>query len=256
MMNKDSASVDIVVPMYNSKQYINATIDSVVQQTYENWRMIIVDDNSTDDSCNLVEKRVVKDDRIILIKQLKNNGAGVSRNIGINNSNSEYVAFLDSDDIWEKDKLEVQVEAMIKENINFSFTSYRIMKGKDLLYQKIVDFKHDSNSFCYLDMLKKKATIGCSTVMLRRAAYKDMSMPEIRTGQDYAFWLDLLKNGSNAYLVKIPLSIYRISPGSLSRNKVAKARRQWKIYRELQSINLIKSLYYFTFYVKNVFFRK
>ena len=105
-------------------------------------------------------------------------------------------------------------------------------------------------------MLKKKATLGCSTVMLRRNAFDDITMPLLRTGQDYATWLKLLKTGQNAYPLIDVLTQYRILPNSISRNKVKKAKRQWQIYREVEKLSLYKSAVSFCFYAWRAVFRK
>jgi teichuronic acid biosynthesis glycosyltransferase TuaG len=105
-------------------------------------------------------------------------------------------------------------------------------------------------------MLKKRATLGCSTVMLRKSGFEDISMPLIRTGQDYATWLKLLKTGNEAYLLNDVLTSYRIRPNSISRNKFKKAKRQWQIYRELEQLPMLKSLVCFCNYVWRAVFRK
>ncbi|HCO0658479.1 TPA: glycosyltransferase family 2 protein, partial [Escherichia coli] len=112
---------------------------------------------------------------------------------------------------------------MNENNIDFSFTSYELINGKGESLNKYIDIKNKNSSYGYYDMLKKKATLGCSTVVLRRSKIKKMKMPNIRTGQDYAFWLNILKEGMKAHLFREVLTKYRITPGSISRNKIKKA---------------------------------
>ncbi|WP_338564491.1 hypothetical protein [Erwinia sp. E_sp_W01_6] len=140
-------------------------------------------------------------------------------------------------------------------DINFSFTSYQLITLDGHPLNKIVD-KNQIAPLSYHDMLKKKATLGCSTVMLRRSAFTDLSMPLIRTGQDYGLWLKLLRNGAIAYPLNKVLTKYRIVPNSISRNKFKKAKRQWEIYRSIEGLSIAYSAYCFMFYAWRATFRK
>jgi teichuronic acid biosynthesis glycosyltransferase TuaG len=248
--------VTIITPTYNSSKYIGATIESVLNQTYTNWELLITDDCSTDNTIKIVESYVKNDNRIKLFKLATNSGAAIARNNSIAMSKGRFIAFLDSDDLWKKNKLETQLEFMTKNNLSFCFTGYEIINHKGIPLNIMVD-SSQHGFFNYSDMLKKKATLGCCTVMLRKKSFKGLlEMPNIRTGQDYAFWLKLLKNSNhNAYILPELLSKYRISPNSISRNKFKKARRQFYIYRKIEKINLLKTFYYFSFYACRALFR-
>ena len=115
---------------------------------------------------------------------------------------------------------------------------------------------HLNGYITYENMLRKKATLGCSTVMLRRASFRGLSMPSLRTGQDYATWLKLLRTATNAFPLTDVLTQYRILPNSISRNKIKKAKRQWQIYRQIEELSLIKSTECFIFYAWRAVFRK
>jgi teichuronic acid biosynthesis glycosyltransferase TuaG len=145
---------------------------------------------------------------------------------------------------------------MKKNKIPFSFTGFKIFSNKAKYLGKTVDTTQ-KGSFSYKDMLAKKATLGCSTVMLNKNSFKGlMQMPLIRTGQDYAFWLKLLKNtDERAHVIPLALTSYRITPNSISRNKFYKAQRQWSIYRENEGLSLLKSCYYFSFYAFRAIFK-
>ena len=248
--------VSIITASFNSEKYISKTIESIINQSYTNWELLITDDYSTDNTIEIIESYKKKDSRIKIFKLEKNSGAAVARNNSINNSKGKYLAFLDSDDLWESNKLHEQVFFMKDNNIYFSFTAYMIIDDNGNSTGKTVDLSQ-KGSFSYKDMLAKKATLGCSTVLLVKKTFEGLlSMPLLRTGQDYAFWLKLLKNtNQDAHILPIALTLYRINPNSISRNKFKKAKRQWAIYRNNENLNLVKSSYYFCFYTFRAIFR-
>lgn len=248
--------VSIITASFNSEKYISKTIESVINQSYKNWELLITDDYSTDHTIEIIESYSKKDSRIKFFKLTKNSGAAVARNNSINNSKGKYIAFIDSDDLWEMNKLNEQLFFMKDNNIHFSFTAYKIIDDNGNSTGKTVD-SSQTGSFSYKDMLAKKATLGCSTVMLNKKAFKDLlNIPLLRTGQDYAFWLKLLKNtNQEAFILPIAFTQYRINPKSISRNKLKKAKRQWVIYRNNENLNFVTSLYYFCFYAFRAVFR-
>lgn len=248
--------VSIITATYNSEKFISETINSILNQTYTNWELLITDDCSNDNTIEIVKSYTKDDSRIKFFKLEENSGAAVARNNSINYSHGKYIAFLDSDDQWENNKLEEQILFMKYNNIYFSFTAYIIIDDQGYPTGRTVD-SSQKGSFSYKDMLAKKATLGCSTVMLNKNYFKGlMQMPELRTGQDYAFWLKLLKNtNQKAYILPSILTKYRITPNSISRNKFKKAKRQWQIYRINENLNLMMSSYYFFFYAFRAIFR-
>lgn len=250
-------SVSIITPSYNSEEYISDTIESVINQSFEDWELIIIDDCSNDKTIQIINSYISKDNRIVLKQNIGNRGAAYSRNVGLIESKYDYVAFLDSDDIWKRDKLEKQLSFMKLNNISFSFTGYQIINNIGEPTGKTVDTSQ-KGTFSYKDMLAKKATLGCSTVMIDKMSFEDLlEMPSIRTGQDYAFWLKLLREtNKNAYIYNEVLTEYRITPNSISRNKFKKAKRQWFIYRKIEKLNIFKSIYYFCFYAFRAVFRR
>ena len=246
--------ISIITATFNSANEILNTYQSICNQTYLNWEWIITDDCSSDKTYELLIKLSEKDSRIMVSKNVVNSGAAVSRNKSLSFAKGDFIAFIDSDDIWLSNKLEKQVEFMQRNNIDFSFTAYETINAKgDRLFQKVDT--HLTEFVTYEDMLKKKATLGCSTVMVRRGAFQEISMPLLRTGQDYATWLKLLKN-KNAYPLTDVLTHYRILPNSISRNKIKKAKRQWQIYRQIEGLSLTKSIECFCFYAWRAVFRK
>jgi len=243
---KQTQKISIITPTFNSESFIKFTYQSILNQTYKNWEWLVTDDNSSDNTCFILAGIAQEDSRVIFTTQTKNSGAAVTRNISLSLATGELVAFVDSDDLWMPNKLEKQVKFMSK-GIDFSFTAYELINSKGISLNRIID-ETKGISVNYNDMLRKKATIGCSTVIIRRSSFSSLSMPLIRTGQDYAFWLKLLKSGKKAYLLPDVLTRYRILPNSISRNKVKKAQRQWQIYRKIEKIALIPSIINFCFY--------
>lgn len=247
--------VSIITATFNSKKYILDTYKSIIKQTYTNWEWVVTDDCSTDGTYEILKYISECDSRVKVFLNSVNSGAAVSRNNCLDNASGHFLAFLDSDDLWDPVKLESQVDFINKINISFCFTSYAVIDESGSSVGITVD-DQDLNSVSYQDMLKKKATLGCSTVMIRRSLINAKRMPLLRTGQDYAFWLSLLKKGELAYLLRKPLTQYRITPGSISRNKIKKCKRQWEIYRIEEKLGLLKSSYCFMFYAYRAIFRR
>ena len=247
--------ISIITATYNSSDFIEKTYQSICSQGTSDWEWLVTDDCSTDDTLKKLKLIEASDSRVKVFKNESNSGAAVSRNNSIKNATGEFLAFIDSDDIWLEKKLISQIAFMNEKKCDFSFTGYELVDEAAKPIGQTVDTTNQA-VFTYEDMLKKKATLGCSTVVLRRDGFDDLSMPLLRTGQDYALWLKLLKTGANAYLLPEVLTQYRILPNSISRNKVKKAKRQWQIYREIENLGLLKSFYCFCFYAIRAVFRK
>lgn len=253
MQNK--CKLSIITPSYNSSDLIGCTYSAINSQSFNDFEWLITDDCSSDSTLSVLQNLASDDERIKIYRNEVNSGAAVSRNNSISYASGDFIAFIDSDDLWLPEKLEKQVRFMEDNNIDFSFTAYELIdEGGKSTGQKVDT--HLTGPVSYEDMLRKKATLGCSTVMLRRSAFEDISMPLIRTGQDYGLWLKLLKTGAKAYPMPEVLTQYRILPNSISRNKVKKAKRQWQIYREIEKLPLLKSIECFCFYAWRAVFRK
>jgi teichuronic acid biosynthesis glycosyltransferase TuaG len=249
----EASLISIITATYNSEGFIRETYNSLVNQTYSNWEWLVTDDASSDNTISILKEISLNDSRVQVSQNSKNMGAAISRNKSIELAKGKFLAFIDSDDLWKSDKLEKQVEFM-GNGFDFSFTSYMLIDGKGEPLGKYVDIA-PIQSVGYFDMLRKRCTIGCSTVMLRTKAFPNLKMPLIRTGQDYATWLKILKTGKRAYLVNSILTEYRITPNSISRNKFKKAFRQWYIYRKIEQLPLNHSIISFCFYAWRAVFR-
>lgn len=248
--------VSIITATYNSEKFILDLYDSLKKQEYSHWEWIITDDCSSDQTIEILNVICNEDKRVRFFRNEKNLGAALSRNNSLNNCKGNFIAFIDSDDLWYPQKLSQQLNFMNTNDIDFSFTSYELVNELGDRLNKVVDVKNTMSAYNYEDMLKKRATLGCSTVMLRRDNNTfEFRMPNIRTGQDYAFWLKLLKSGRNAYLLRDVLTQYRITSGSISRNKIKKALRQWSIYRDIEGLSYFKTLKCFAYYAWHAVFR-
>ena len=237
--------VSIITPMYNSEKFIDSTIQSVQSQTYQNWEMIIVDDASTDRSIEIVKKIMSNEPRLQLKQLADNLGPAHTRNNGIKLAKGRFLAFLDSDDLWHKDKLEKQIKFMQNNEYAFSFTGYEKIDESGEISGIVRPFKEQVS---YHDLLKSNH-IGCLTAMidLKILGYK-MYMPDIKKRQDQGLWLEILKEIDKAYCLYEILGQYRIREGSISVNKIDNLKYQWKLYRNIEKLNIVKSLYYMTFY--------
>ena len=239
--------ISIVTPCYNSSDFISNTIDSVIKQTYNNWELIIIDDCSTDISVDIIEKHIITDSRIKLFKNNSNSGAAVSRNLGLLKSSGRFLAFLDSDDLWEPIKLEKQINFMLENNFPISFTNYALIDEKGNSMNRIINSVKEINYKAYL----KNTVIGMSTSMIDTSKTELFEFANLRTRQDTYLWITLLKRGLVAYGLNMTLVKYRVRNDSISANKIKAAKQVWKLYYNLEKLGYILSIYYFMFYVLN-----
>lgn len=249
-MNKDLVS--IITPSYNSSSFIEETINSVIAQTYSNWEMIIIDDCSSDNSVDVINQSISKDNRIKLIQNKENKGAAETRNVGLKIAKGRYIAFLDSDDLWLPTKLEEQIAFMEKGNYPISFTKYGIVDevGKSLdKFVRVVD------SVDYTGYMKN-TIIGMSTSMIDTELVEPFKFFNIRTRQDTYLWITLLKRGHKAYGINKVLANYRVRKDSISANKFKAAKRVWYLYYNLEKLGFFKSAYYFAHYAFNAVVKK
>ena len=241
-----SGLVTIITPSYKSEKFISQTIESGLSQTYQNWEMIIVDDASPDNSNNIIEKYCQKDARIKLIKIEINSNPAVARNRAIKEAKGRYIAFLDADDLWKSKKLEKQLIFMRENDLAFTYSSYDLIDedGRSLGTFTTIE------SINYKGMLKT-SSVGCLTAIYDTNKLGKVYMPLIEKRQDYGLWLKILKKINTTKGIIEPLSSYRILENSVSSNKIKAAQYQWKIYREVEKLNIFKSVYYFVQYACN-----
>ena len=240
-----SPEISIITPVFESELFIKSTIKSVQTQTYQNWELILIDDASTDESAKIAESFAVKDERIKLIKLDSNKGPAAARNRGIKEASGRYIAFLDSDDLWYEEKLYKQLKFMKENHYAFTYTGFEKINEEGKVIGAIIPYKEE---VCYYDLLKSNH-IGCLTAMidLKILGYK-MYMPDIKKRQDQGLWLEILKEIDKAYCLNKVLGKYRIRKDSISINKIANIKFQWQLYRELEKLSIIQSLYYMLWY--------
>lgn len=230
--------VSIIMPAYNSEKHIKESIESVLSQTYKNWELIIVNDYSKDNTVEIIKKISEKNEKIRIFNNSENKGVVFSRNFALEQSKGEYIAFLDSDDLWLETKLEKQLKLMKKENCFFSISSYKQIdeNGKEINYVK-APLKLE-----YKEALKGNK-IGCLTVLINKKKIGSFEMPNIKH-EDYATWLKIMKKGYHVCGMDEPLAKYRKGNDTLSSNKLKVIFWTWPIYRKELGINCIMSTYY------------
>lgn len=238
--------VSIIMPSYNTGRFISETIESVLAQTYSNWELIIVDDCSTDNTDEAV-KDYLSDDRIYYIKNDQNSGAAVSRNRALREAKGKWIAFLDSDDLWEPDKLNKQIAFMENNGYHFSYTNYVEIDeessptGKRVTGPKRIT-KQGMYNYCWM---------GCLTVMYDAEAVGLIQIEDIKKNNDYAMWLKVCKK-ANCYLLDEILARYRKRSGSISNHGYIKLIKwHYKLYREAEKKNPFFSA---VLTVRNLFF--
>lgn len=236
--------VSVITPAYNAARFIGETIQSVLDQTYSNWEMLIVDDKSTDETVAIVQEYMKEDERIKLITLDENSGSAVARNTAMDHAKGKFMAFLDSDDLWMPEKLTKQVAFMEDNGIAFSFTKYVRMQEDGTLTNAVTE----APKTVTYDRLMKQCVIGCLTVMLDRERIGNERMINIRTRQDYAFWLALLRKGHLAYGMDEVLAKYRLVENSISSDKLKAAKQNWKLYYHIEDHSLMTAAWYFAHY--------
>ncbi|HHP1053180.1 glycosyltransferase family A protein [Bacillus cereus group sp. BfR-BA-01354] len=243
--------VSVIMPCYNATVNLEEAIESVLAQSYTNLELLIVDDASTEPIENIILK-YRKDDRIRYLKHSMNQGVAVARNTGLLQSKGRYVAFLDSDDLWYSDKLEQQLFFMNANQVAFMYSAYEVVRDTSDNRINTIQVPQQIN----YNVLLKNTIIGCLTVLIDRKQTGFFEMPIISVGEDSATWLNLLKEGHVAYGIQKPLAKYRVAGQSLSSNKLKMVKGTWRMYRQTQNLSILKTGYYFSFYVINAILKR
>ena len=231
--------VSIVMPAYNCEKYIVDAINSIIAQTYSNWELLVLDDGSRDNTLKSIEKIIRTDSRIKSMPNEKNIGVSATRNRGIELSSGDWIAFLDSDDMWEPEKLEKQFELVEKEGAEFLFTGSSYINQYGEPYEGIFEIPEKVT----YKKLRHQNVISCSSVLIKKKYFKNIKMEKDEIHEDYAVWLRILKLGITAFGVNQPLLIYRISKKSKSGNKIKTIKMTYNVFRFV-GINPIGSAYF------------
>ena len=231
--------VSIIMPYYKKKKFIENSIRSILNQTYQNFQIIIVDDELSIESSEVLKRIHKLDNRIKIINNPRNLGAGESRNIGIEIASGEFIAFCDCDDLWKESKLEKQIKFMKKTDSDLSFTAYEIVDeiGLKIGYRKAKDI------LIFNDLLKS-CDIGLSTVILKKELFKNIyyKFANLKTKEDYVLWLNMAQDGKIFRGLNEYLSSWRKSKNSLSSSVLQKLEDGFQIYRVYLKYSIFKSL--------------
>ena len=245
--------VSIITPTYNSQEFLEQTIESIVNQTYKNWELIIVDDASSDKTLNIINNYVSEFNNIQLIRNEMNLGAGVARNKGIQGAKGDFIAFLDSDDLWNPNKLEVQIKYMLKNHLDVCYSSYDLIDLQgELLFKKVKALENLS----YEKLLKSNYLGNLTGIYNCKSLGKIMS-PELRKRQDWLLWLKAIKRSNKpAVGIQESLAKYRVRKNSISSNKLDLVKYNFLVYYKGLGFSLIKSIRYFSVFLYEHFFVK
>lgn len=227
--------VSVITPVYNVEKYLDRTLQSVFAQTYKDIEIILVDDQSKDESVEIIKKYQKTHPEIVYYLQPKNMGAGFARNKALELARGQYVAFLDADDIWKPTKIERQIKFLKKRHGSFCFTAIEMIDGDD----KVIKGKRKVEPEIDYKFLLSNTMIPTSGVLIDRTIKGDFRMHLRRGGQDYATWLRLLRDGTKAYGINEALVGYRIDGDSLSSNKLKSIKQIWEIQTQDEGINRI-----------------
>lgn len=243
---EENKRVSIIVPVYNAGAYIEETIRTVREQTYADWELLLVEDGSGDDS--LIRMESFTDERIRIIRQPANMGAAKARNRGLSEASGRYIAFLDADDLWDRKKLEKQMEYLKSKSAAFLFTSYEYADAAGVGSGKVA---HVPEMLGYKAALRN-TIIFTSTVLFDTVKIPKelLEMPLVKS-EDTAAWWKILKNGYTAYGMDEVLVRYRRPAQSLSSNKLEAVRRVWNLYRRVEGLSLWDSVFNFCCYAVN-----
>ncbi len=232
--------VSIIIPYYRKRKFIKSAIISAIKQSYSNIEIIIIYDDPIKSDLNYIKNLAKKDKRINILVNKKNLGVGLSRNKGIRFAKGKFIAFLDADDLWLKNKLKIQIKFMKESLCDFSHTSYSIIDefGKE---------KSDRVAYNYenFDELLKSCNIGLSTVVInKKLLNKKFTFPDLKTKEDFVLWLKLVKSGIKIKSIKKKLVKWRKVDNSLSSSIVQKLFDGFTVYNTYMKFNYFKSFYY------------
>lgn len=234
--------VSVVMPVYNTAHTVGSSMRSVMGQSFSDWELLVVDDASTDESWEQIERTGSTDDRIRTFRSMRQLGAAGARNCAIAHASGQYIAFLDSDDMWLPHKLERQLRVFTLTHAPLTYTSYYKIAadydGEASRWQHNSRIVYAPAGLTYRQLLRENR-IGCLTAMYDRGILGTRLMPDLRKRQDYALWLSILRDGGMARGLAEPLALYRQQRhGSLSGRKLDLVRHNWRVYRGSEQLSV------------------
>ncbi len=232
--------ITVIIPYFKKKKYIAETLKSATNQSYKKIEVLIVYDETSLVDLNYIKNLAKKDKRVRLLINKKNLGAGLSRNKGIKHAKGKYISFLDADDLWKSKKIEKQLEIMKLNKFDITHTSYEIIgkNGQIIGHRNARDFKN-------LSSLLKSCDIGLSTVIIKKSILKKNDVfPNIKTKEDFVFWLNLLNKNKHIYGINKKLSKWRRLDNSLSSSVIQKLKDGFRVYNKFMKMSFIFSIYY------------
>jgi len=239
MTNTSLPIVDIIIPNYNKGKFLKKCLESVFNQSHKKWNLIIVDDNSNDSSLHIL-KEFKNKKKIKIIRLTKNKGPSFCRNLGIENSNNNYIAFLDSDDIWKPNKLYDQLIYMIQNKYNFTYSDYCTFYENEKK-----NFKKNStnlkDSFNY-DEFILNSSINSSTMIVKRKILKGIKFKSLALLEDYIFKCQILKKNFTAKKINKVLAYYRVHKDNRSKNKFNNLLFLWRVNKKYNKLNFLQNL--------------
>lgn len=236
--------VSIVIPVYNAEEYIAETIGTVEGQTYKNWEIIFVDDCSTDRSKEIIKSKLSKN--MTLIELEKNSGTAVARNEGIKRAKGRYLSFLDADDLWDKQKIEKQLNFMNDNGYAFTYTAFKYINKNNIKQSRKVNVQ---KSLEYKEALKNTRILSIAVMIDLNKIPKEKCFMIDVMNEDIATWWKILKSGYIAYGLNEVLVYYRRYNNSKTSSKIKNAKYRWELYRQVEKLSIIKSIYYFLHYI-------
>lgn len=245
-MDKSFGLISIIMAAYNAEKTIEVAIQSVINQTYKNWELIVVNDCSQDGTLEIVSTLAKSDSRIRIINNPINCGASQTRHNGLMQARGEWIAILDSDDIWTNDKLEKQITLQEQTGAELLFTGSAFMNDAG---QRLNWILHVPEKIGYKKLLKQNL-ISNSSVLVKTDLFKQHEAIGDNMHEDFACWLQILRTGRIAYGIDEPLLIYRLSSNSKSSNKIKAAVMNWNTYRYIR-LSIITSIYFMCWYTVN-----
>lgn len=249
---KKSPFISIVLPSYNSARVIGQTIESVLAQTYGNFELLIIDDCSCDDTYKIILEYQKRDKRIKIFRNEKNCGVAYSRNFGVFQAISDWIAFIDSDDLWCADKLEKQVDIINKDpEVEFIFTGVSFIKSDGTRY----NYTMSVPPFVTFKRLLKQNIIVCSSVVIKKDWIRRFPMHSDQAHEDFIEWLTLLKHGiKNVGLDEQLVSLRIFQKSSKSGKKLKSVYMTYKSYQTV-GLNFFSRIYYMCFYIFKSLFK-